>query len=99
MDKNSRDRTDKVKSDFYCKKLKKNDNIAISQVKIPAYNRHDALSYSKPKYLQIDSKTIQSLCAEPYIDHLKIIRIKRQLKAKAYNIRPRKIAGFMLKGM
>jgi anti-sigma28 factor (negative regulator of flagellin synthesis) len=63
---------------------------------MPGYNRSNAMLPKRLQYAGIHQKITESISTGPYINHIKIMRIKRRLKAAEYVISPAKIALFML---
>jgi anti-sigma28 factor (negative regulator of flagellin synthesis) len=66
------------------------------QIFRPNYKRPNAILSHISNHAKMDHMIIESVGLGPYIDHNKIIKIKRQLKRGEYPISCAKIALFML---
>lgn len=96
MDKNSKARADRIYHGSHINRPKMADKSGFQKLITPSYKRPDAMLLSQFDNAKIHQMVTESVTKGPYIGHIKIIRIKRQLKAGEYVIMPAKIALFML---
>lgn len=99
MDKNSKARADRIYQSSQINRSKTTDKSSFQKIITPSYQRPNAMSSNQYGHVKIHQKVTESVAMGPYVDHIKIIRIKRKLKAGEYSIAPAKIALFMLDDM